>query len=207
MTNKCVVIFVEGETEVYFYKKLIQHLRAKLAEKQLNMKVKFCNLKGIGNYKKRAVRIFNNGIKNKEPELDYVVALCYDTDVFEFSAKPKVVWSDVAKELRSNGVNKVVYVKAKKSIEDWFLCDKAGIFRYLKLSADTPIQTGKGADTLKKIFKDGGKVYIKGSSTPATKFIDVLDFNIIEQSICIELRDLCRELGMKCDKLSHRIKK
>ncbi len=66
---------------------------------------------------------------------------------------------------------------------------------------------GRGADVLKKLFKKGGKVYIKGSSSPATKFIDALNFDVIEKEICIELKDLCRELGMKCDKLSNKIKK
>ncbi len=79
-----VVVFVEGDTEVDFYKKLINHLRS-LCGGRLSCEVKIHNLKGVGNYQSTAKRIFEKKIKQDYPAntYEYKVFLSYDTDVFE----------------------------------------------------------------------------------------------------------------------------
>jgi hypothetical protein len=138
--NKGIAIFVAGDTEVEFYKKLIENIRPLCNERKFNLsKVIIRNLKGIGNYKNRACRIFTNDIRSNNPGISFRVFLCYDTDVFEFSKKPPVKWKDVEKILIENGAEKVVHIKAKKSIEDWFLIDLTGVCRYLRLSSNSSL--------------------------------------------------------------------
>ena len=53
--NKVIALFVEGETEVEFYKALINDIRCRLDQQFANI-FEYENLKGIGNYKKDALR-------------------------------------------------------------------------------------------------------------------------------------------------------
>mgnify|MGYP000989371681 CR=1 FL=1 len=136
--NKGIAIFIEGETEIEFYKKLLKNIRPLCDDRKFNVsKVVTRNLKGIGNYKNRAYRVFTKDIVPK-------IFLCYDTDVFEFSQKPPVKWKDVEKLLLDNGAKKVIHIKAKKSIEDWFLKDFSGLCKYLRLPNSTTISGSNG---------------------------------------------------------------
>ncbi len=57
--NKGIAIFIEGETEIEFYKKLLKNIRPLCDDRKFNVsKVVTRNLKGIGNYKNRAYRVF-----------------------------------------------------------------------------------------------------------------------------------------------------
>ncbi len=50
--NKGIVIFIEGETDVEFYKKLLENIRSLCDESKFNVStVVRRNLKGIGIYK------------------------------------------------------------------------------------------------------------------------------------------------------------
>ena len=49
MSDELVVIFVEGATEISFYKKLVSHIRVKNGG-SLSTNIIYKNLKGIGNY-------------------------------------------------------------------------------------------------------------------------------------------------------------
>ena len=74
--------------------------------------------------------------------------------------------------MREIGAEKVVHIKAKHSIEDWFLLDKEGLFRYLRLPDITRTCNGTGIKTIETLFKKGGKVYIKGRTQD---FVDNLN--------------------------------
>jgi len=195
--NKGIVLFVEGDTEVVFYKKLLENIRSQCNERKFNLsKIVIKNLKGIGNYKNRVYRIFTNDIMQKNPGISFKVFLCHDTDGAEFTQKPPVKWEDVEGMLLYNGANEVIHIKAKKSIEDWFLKDIHGLVNYLKLPATT---TSTGSNSVKKmenLFKKANKVYIKGGKT--TGFIESLDIKKIMGEVCREIKPLCRELGVKC---------
>ncbi|WP_425059094.1 hypothetical protein SCACP_37580 [Sporomusa carbonis] len=195
--GKGVAIFIEGDTESEFYSKLLEELHSFAPDKRFQVeKVIIRNLKGIGNYKSRAKRVFEKEIVARNVGIVFTVILCYDTDVFDYSANPPVVWSEVEQELKKLGAVKIVHIKAKRSIEDWFLFDKEGILQYLGLPADTHVPQTGGGNTLKTLFKKAGKVYVKGSSTKG--FIDSLDVKLIMGSVCSELKNMCKELGIKC---------
>ena len=55
--NKCLVLFVEGQTEVEFYKALIKYIRECHVDKKLEHKVIYRSIDGIGGYKKEVNRI------------------------------------------------------------------------------------------------------------------------------------------------------
>jgi hypothetical protein len=195
--SKGVVIFIEGGTETEFYTSLINQLHLFAPEQRFVVdKLIIRNLKGIGNYKNRAKRVFEKEVISRNPGVNFAVVLCYDTDVFDLSPKPPVVWSEVEQQLKASGAEKIIHVKARRSIEDWFLFDVKWILQYLRLPEASNIPKTGGADTIKALFKKAGKVYIKGSATKG--FVEALDIKTIMGLICHELKKLCKELGVKC---------
>lgn len=123
--NKCLVLFVEGQTEVEFYKALIKYIRECHVDKKLEHKVIYRSIDGIGGYKKEVNRIFLKEVLPKVEGYQITVALCYDTDVFGYVQKPKINWKEVEKLLKDDGAHRVLHIKAEKSIEDWFLIEKS----------------------------------------------------------------------------------
>lgn len=193
--EKVVVIFIEGDTEVEFYKELVRIMREHCGGK-LSCSVETINAAGIGQYKRKVLGIFEKQIKPKYADADFYIALCYDQDVFELGKNPPVNWSVVKKEFLRSGAKEVCQIKAVRSIEDWFLCDPAGVLRYLKLPADTKLPGGSGFSRLKALFKRGKRVYIKGARTVG--FVQALDVEKILSNICPSIAPLCRLLGVKC---------
>lgn len=195
--NKGVVIFIEGDTEAEFFKKLLENIRSLCHGKRFNLsKIIIRNLKGIGNFKNRIYRVFTNEILQNNPGVSFNVFLCYDTDVFEFSQKPPVNWREIEKILKENGAEKVTHIKAKKSIEDWFLKDLNGLCRHLRLPTSTGLSGSNSVKKMENLFKKGNKVYIKGGKVHG--FIEVLDIKKIMKEICCEIKPLCKELGVEC---------
>ena len=47
-------------------------------------------------------------------------------------------------DLKNAGANRVIHIKARYSIEDWFLKDYSGILTFLRLPQDTPLPGGTG---------------------------------------------------------------
>lgn len=62
MNKKGIVFFIEGETEIEFYRKMIQYLHNQLGK--FSYKIFYENIKGITNYKSKINRIFDKKIKN-----------------------------------------------------------------------------------------------------------------------------------------------
>ena len=176
MSDTVVTIFVEGDTEVDFYKKMIQYFREKNGG-QLTCRVEVINIKGVGNYQNKTCRIFEKSIKVKNPGCIYKVFLCYDSDAFEFSRKPPVDWPVVVENLKSLGAYEVNLIKAVTSIEDWFLYDQDGLRRYLKLPKRFKIAEYKGQKGLEQLFLKAKRTYIKG--VKCVGLIDALDLDAI----------------------------
>lgn len=152
--SKCLVLFVEGDTEVEFYKHVISNARKKRANGRFDINIEYKNIKGVGGFKNIALRKFIKDIKPKYEEgCEFFVALCRDTDVFELSPKPPIEWNEVEADLKKNGVQEVIHIKARHSIEDWFLFDLDGIISFLRLSKKTKVSGRNGYDKLKKLFK------------------------------------------------------
>lgn len=198
--TKVIVFFVEGDTEIEFYKAIISHLREK-NESPFTCHFEYKNMRGVGNYKNDALRRLND-VKRKYNDSDIYAFLCYDTDIFELSKKPPVNMQEVKQRLLKNGAYKVEYIKAEKSIEDWFLLDYDGVIRYLRLPTRTPKETGAGQVVLKKLFKKARRIYIKGGKTEG--FIDHLNIEKIKNQICPSLKSLCKCMGLSCKKICNK---
>ncbi len=90
------------------------------------------NVRGVGGFKNDSIMKFKR-LMEKNPNREFIVALCYDTDVFEFASVPPINWDKVQKKMEQIGASKVIQIKAKRSIEDWLLYDVNGICRWLRI--------------------------------------------------------------------------
>lgn len=89
--NKCLILFVEGDTEIEFYKKVVAHAQSLRSTNRFDTHIEYCNVKGFGGFKSNMLRKLKNEIKRKYGEkCIYTVVLCSDTDVFDFSPKLKL---------------------------------------------------------------------------------------------------------------------
>ena len=187
MTNTVVTVFVEGDTEVDFYRKLVAYLREKHGG-HLSCKVDIKNVKGVGNYQSKVGRIFLHGVKPKNSDCVHKVILSYDADVFQFSRKPPVDWNAVITDLKNKGAHEICLVKAVTSIEDWFLYDAEGLRQFLHLSKNIKMTSYKGLKGLEQLFLKAGKTYIKGVRCKG--LVDALDVNVIYPRIKDDIESL-----------------
>lgn len=190
--NICVVIFVEGDTEEVFYKRLINYLDRKYSIKNNIKKIIVVNLKGIGKAGSKAPSKFKNDIKPKYPNHEFIIIFAYDTDEFEFKKKPPVDWPKVKKLLKDCGASKILEVKANRMIEDWFLIDIDGLCDYLNIEKPSSFKGKDGNEKMQNLFKKANKIYIKGSL--CGDFIDKLDFDLICDAVSEELYKLLKYL-------------
>ncbi|MDD2972943.1 MAG: hypothetical protein PHE02_12535 [Lachnospiraceae bacterium] len=193
--NKCLVLFVEGDTEVEFYKQVVANARKLHSKGRFDTNIEYRNVKGVGGFKNIALRKFVKEIKPKYPDdCEFTIVLCSDTDVFEFASKPPIKWDDVRKELENNGASKIIHVQAKRSIEDWFLNDKEGILEFLRLNKNTKISGKNGYDKLQRLYKQANKVYFKGIQSNG--MIGRLNIEKIADAVKDQLNPLYKALGI-----------
>ena len=193
MAKTVIVLFVEGQTEIEFYKAVIKRAHD-LMSNPFSCSVEYIDLLGIGNYKKDALRKFNKLKEKYEEDTRFFAFLCYDSDVFELSKKPPINRKEVRNDLKHAGAFKVTDIVAKSSIEEWFLADYLGVLSYLKLPSNTKRPSGNGQDSLKALFRKVNRVYVKGGKTEG--FIKKLDIAKIMSSYCEQLSPLCNEIGV-----------
>ncbi len=194
--NKCLVLFVEGDTEVEFYKQVISNARKYRENGMFDINIECRNINGVGGFKNEVLRKFTKDIKVKYKEnYEFVIALCRDTDVFELSPKPPIKWDEVEKSLYDAGVAKVIHIKARHSIEDWFLHDIDGIKSFLRLPKKTKVTGKSGYEKMKQLYKLANKMYFKGMKSNG--MISKLDIDKIVSSVFGELQLLYEELGIK----------
>ena len=192
--SKCLVLFVEGETEVEFYKAVIADARRRRQDGRFDISIETRNVKGVGGFKSIALRKYLKEIKPRyDSETEFVVALCRDTDVFELASKPPVKWDEVEKEFCKNGAQ-VIHVEAKRSIEDWFLVDSDGIIAFLRLPKKTKISGSSGYDKLSKLYRQANKMYIKGMKSNG--MVNRLDIPKIVSSVKDQLKPLYKAMGV-----------
>ena len=160
--DKCLIIFVEGYTEIEFYKKIIEEAKQHRTGKTFNTYIEYENVKGVGGFKNNALRKFIKSIKLKyDKNCEFNIALCRDTDIFEIAEKPPIDWKSVEKAFYDNGAQKVIHIKAKRCIEDWFLYDLDGILDFLHLPKNTKPNGGNGCEKHKSLFRKVNKIYYK----------------------------------------------
>lgn len=193
--NKCLILFVEGHTEVEFYKQIISNARKFCENGMFEVNIECKNINGVGGFKNIALRKFIKEIRPKyNKDYEFVIALCRDTDVFELSPKPPIKWSEVESDLLEAGAQKVIHVQAKHSIEDWFLYDINGIKSFLRLPKKTKVSGINGYEKLKCLYKLANKMYFKGMKSNG--MISKLDLDKIVSEAFTELQPLYYEMGV-----------
>lgn len=193
--NKCLVLFVEGETEVEFYKHIVANARKLHPRGMFDTNIEFKCVKGIGGFKNDVTRKFAKDIKTKyKSDCAFTVVLCRDTDVFEFSPKPPVRWNDVERALLESGAAKVIHVEARHCIEDWFLYDTDGIISFLRLNKNTKVSGKSGYEKIQRLYKQANKVYYKGIKSNG--MIERLDIEKIAAAVKDQLYPLYMALDV-----------
>ena len=104
-------------------------------------------------------------------------------------------WTDVKNNLISAGASNVVLVRAKKSIEDWFLYDPDNILSFLRLKKGTKIPGSNGYDKIKRLYKLANKMYIKGMKSNG--MVAKLDIEKISLAVKDQLSPVYKSLGVK----------
>ena len=194
--SKCLVPFVEGDTEVEFYKQVIANARKLHPAGKFDTYIEYRSVGGVGGFKNIALRKFIKQVKTKyDNDCEFTVVLCSDTDVFEFASKPPIKWNEVKKELEANGAKKVIHVQAKRSIEDWFLHDLEGILKFLRLAKNTKVSGKNGYDKLQRLYKQANKVYYKGIQSNG--MIERLNIEKIANAVKEQLNPLYKALGVE----------
>lgn len=193
--SKCLVLFVEGDTEVEFYKKVVENARKQQPSGRFATCIEYRNAKGIGGFKNIALRKFIKEIKPKYgDDCEYTIVLCSDTDVFDFAVKPPIRWDEVENDFRANGGASIIHIQAKQSIEDWFLYDLEGILGFLRLGKNTKASGKNGYDKLQHLYKLANRVYYKGIKSNG--MIDRLNIGKIADSVKNQLNPLYKALGV-----------
>ena len=205
MSNKkrILIMVTEGQTDEEFYKKVTIHTKNKCNCKRYCFdEIKHMCAYGIGKMDSKILAKFNFEIcqSEKYKNSEKVVCLCYDLDVFKVNKKnPPIDREKLKKQLYNYGADKVIEIIADDMIEDFFLFDIEGIKKYLNLKKKYKLpKKREGLELLKKMFKDGNKIYSKGDK--AAGLIDSLDFDLILSHICDQVSKLCDELGYNCKK-------
>ena len=107
--SKCLVLFVEGDTEVEFYKQVVANARKLHPAGRFDTNIEYRNVRGVGGFKSIALRKFTKEIKPKYgDDCEFTIVLCSDTDVFDFAPKPPIKWDEVKKDL-GNKFAQIVY--------------------------------------------------------------------------------------------------
>ena len=152
--DRGIVIFIEGDTEEEIYKGFLEKIHNMTPEgKFIVNKLIVRNLKGICNYKNRALRVFQNDILANNPDIIFNVFLCYDTDIFEFSANHIVNWEDVIESLKRLGRKR--YIKLKQNILLRLdTNDINGLCSYLKLNPSLIKHYGKNGVKRSKTYSE-----------------------------------------------------
>lgn len=196
--DKGIIILVEGETDEEIYQDIKSFLRLKNGNRGFDFKkIVVKNLKGIGNFKSKAYG-YCNKVSQNNPNIEFTVFLCYDTDVFGAQKKPPVNWKEIEKSIRELKLNNIYHIKAKTAIEDWILSDVEGLKKHLRLNKKTKVVGSNGYEKLCNLFKKANKVYSKGSKVAG--LVKSLDIEKITCSNCASIRELCKVLEVNCEK-------
>lgn len=191
-----VVIFVEGDTDELFFKALLEHYRQHSNAPLLPCSV--CNLKGVTRYTSKLLgKLKNEYLPDARKKDVRIQAICcsYDTDVFETRNPLTVDWKSLEKSVRRLGIEPLVRIGVKSSIEDWMLDDLDGICAFLKLgTAPKSLRGSNGFLKLSDLYAAARRTYQKGYAT--RELIAALDMDKIIQKRKDALQQLETVLGI-----------
>lgn len=191
-----MVIYTEGETDDEFYKKVLSSIKNKIPEKKFKVDaLESSCITGISKFQNKLLNKFDKEIVKKYSKThNLIVVLCYDVDVFEFGIHPPINRSKLEEDLINYGACKVIHIKAKNTIEDFFAYDIDGIIKFLKIKKPKDLKGLTGLQKLKKLFLKANRIYQKGHKCAG--LIDALNMDVIFPKICDEIKPLCVELGL-----------
>lgn len=201
MTKRMLIVITEGPTDLEFYKKVISTIKDKHQLTRFNFdEIKYMCAEGIANMHKKMLGKFTKEIcgNNKYSSYDKFVCLCYDLDVFKQTQQnPPIDRVVMRQDFEKAGAKKIIEIIADDMIEDFFLMDTEGLKDFLKLKKRYKIPAGyKSLGLIKKIFKDGNRIYSKG--TKVEGLVNSLNIELIMKNICTQLQPLCSELTKGC---------
>ncbi|WP_238918383.1 DUF4276 family protein [Clostridium sp. YIM B02555] len=200
--KKLLYIFLEGNTEDVFYKKI--------ADKYLkSISKKYKNLKTGTNINAQIVKYLYHFIKdNSNSKYDLYVYAFIDkegarSDVSEFNAT--AILKELKKEkVKIANIKEIAAIEAIFMIESWFFHDLEGICKYINLECTETLKRNysntekfKNTDLVALFRKGKGKrLYRKGEES----FLNSLDIEKIYNN-CDDLRrgieDIIETLGQK----------
>ena len=197
--NKRIIMVLEGETEVIFYRRMIDYIYSSCVKPPLvpRSSIEFILARGVGNISARAVQTFKLRFPPSQGRRN-VVFCCFDTDVFENGNMPGL-WTERTRDrFLEAGAAEVFTIKACHMIEDWFFFDYRGILKYLGIDhapARNPAQLpgANAAKRLNSLYKMSHKVYQKGYA--ADKLVDNLDMAKIYENVKSEFKIFIREIS------------
>ena len=192
-----VVLFVEGDTDEVFFKTLVDYYQ--LHSQTPLTPCSIYNLKGVTRYTSKLIAKLKNDVMPDADRRGFkirTVCCSYDTDVFE-KANPLIVdWKAIEKSVRRLGVEKLIRIGVKSSIEDWILDDMEGICSFLKIkTVPTSLKGDDGFARLSDLYSKARRTYQKGYVTK--ELISALDMGKIIKTRSDALILLEEELGVK----------
>ena len=191
-----VVIFVEGDTDELFFKALLEHYRQHSKGTMLPCSV--CNLKDVTRYtSKLLAKLKNEYLPDARKKDVYIQTICcsYDTDVLEAKNPLIVDWKSLEKSIKRLGIDSLVRIGVRSSIEDWILDDIDGICSFLKLrNAPKSLKGSNGFLKLSDLYAVARRTYQKGYAT--RELISALDMDKIIRKRKDALQELEAALGI-----------
>jgi len=192
--EKKVVLFVEGDTEVWFFGALLNYYRTHSTTPLI--RVEICNMKGVTRYSSRLKAKLKGELLPKAKKENWKIScVCcsYDTDVFVLN--PQLVdWVKIKKMVVQLGVEHFRQIGVEQMIEDWMLDDLNGVCQYLKMKQVPASLPGRnGFEKLQNLFHKVGKDYTKGNA--AKDVIAALDMSTIRQKHAALLEGLENEIN------------
>ncbi len=192
-----IILFVEGDTEIVFFKALLRYYQQNSKQKVAEYEI--VNMKSVTRYTSKFVGKLENELIPKAAEKGYEIrAVCcnYDSDVFEYGEHIPVDWKKVAREVKRLKIKEFYRIQVVHMIEDWLLDDMKGLCTFLKIKkVPTSLKGNNGFQKITALFKQGHKIYFKGKD--AEKFLPSLDLRLIRDKHQAELADLERVLGVE----------
>ncbi len=195
--NKRIVMVLEGETEVIFYRRMIDYIYSACVKNPVvpRDKIEFILARGVGNMSARAVQTYK--MRYSQAGWRNIVFCCFDTDVFENGNLPGL-WTERTRDrFLEAGADEVYTIKARHMIEDWFFYDYKGILRFLGIDrppARFPDQLpgSTAAKRLNGLYKLSHRIYQKGYATD--KLVESLDIARIYSNVKNEFKIFIREI-------------
>ena len=196
MNPSHVLIFVEGDTDEVFFKALIDYYASVSSNKLLPYDV--CNLKGVTRYSSKLLAKLKNEYLPTAKAGSYkikTVCCSYDTDVFEVKQPQIVKWNAIGKSVKRMGIDEIIRVGVKSSIEDWILDDMQGICNFLRLKqVPSSLKGINGYQKLLDLYNKACKIYKKGYETK--ELINAIDMSAIRNKRQDVLAPLEEALGV-----------